>query len=235
MFQHNRLDSDLNFIQKVGIEDLSSKRLESLIKLGFITDIPSLYCLTREQLLNVDKIKDKLADKILANIESSKKANLITVLASLGISGGAYNKCEKIVLNGFDNIDKILSLTPAKLELIESFAEKSANEFVRSLNTKKIIIEKLKTYGFEFKHNLAKTIETQVSGLKFCVTGTLTMKRTELQKMIKANGGIVQSAVSKETDYLITNDTESSSSKFKKAKDFNIPIITEEQFFELIK
>lgn len=227
-------DEILNFIQKIGIEDLSTKRLEELIKAGFVVEVSSLYELTRDQLLSLDKVKDKLADKILKNINESKKANLIVVLASLGLSGGAYNKCEKIVNNGYNTIDKILNLTIEKLMLIESFAEKSATEFIESLHSKKELIGKLKSYGFSFDSVLAEKKETAITGLKFCITGTLTMKRTELQKIVKANGGIVQSSVSKETNFLITNDTESSSSKFKKALQLEIPIITEEKFFNLL-
>jgi DNA ligase (NAD+) len=76
--------------------------------------------------------------------------------------------------------------------------------------------------------------DTKISGKKFCITGTLTMKRSDLQKMIKANSGVAVSSVTKATDYLITNDTESSSSKFKKAQELKIPIINEETFLELI-
>lgn len=227
-------DGILNFIQKVGIEDLSSKRLEELIKQGLVTDIPSLYSLTREQLMTMDKVKEKLADKIVTNIENSKKANLIIFLSALGISGGAYNKCEKIVENGFNTIDKIMKMRVSELELIESFAEKSATDFVNSLQSKKDIVKKLVSYGFTLEHRSATVNASSIAGQKFCITGTLTMKRSELQKIVKENGGIVQSGVSKETNYLITNDKESSSSKFKKAVSLSIPIITEEKFFELL-
>lgn len=227
-------DEILNFIKKIGIDDLSSKRLEEMIKLGYVKDIPSLYEITRDQLMSMDKVKDKLADKLIGNIESSKKVDLVTFLSALGISGGAYNKCEKIVANGYTSLAKIMKMKPQDLEMIESFAEKSATEFVNSLQSKKEIIEKLKSYGFNPKAQLALVSEGEISGLKFCITGTLSMKRSELQKIVKQNGGIVQSGVSKETNYLITNDTESSSSKFKKAQQLNIPIISEEKFFKLL-
>src|SRR5690606_11794070 len=58
-------DEILNYIKKIGIDDLSSKRLEEMIRLGFITDIVSLYALTKEQLMSMDKVKDKLADKLI--------------------------------------------------------------------------------------------------------------------------------------------------------------------------
>ena len=228
-------DEILNFIQKIGIDDLSSKRLEELIRLELISDIPSLYQLKKESLLTVDKVKEKLADKLIENIEKSKKANLITFLSALGISGGAYNKCEKIVLNGFNTIESILALTSEDLVQIDSFAEKSATDFVNSLESKKEIVRKLITYGFELKSNLEINTDSKISGKKFCITGTLSMKRSDLQKMIKDNGGIVQSGVNKDTDFLLTNDTASSSSKFKKATELKISIINEEKFLNLIK
>jgi DNA ligase (NAD+) len=227
-------DEILNFIQKIGIDDLSSKRLEELINKGLVKNITSLYELTREDLMSIDKIKDKLADKLLLSIKKSKEADLITFLSSLGITGGAYNKCEKVVVSGFDTIDKVLNMKYSDLELIESFAEKSATDFVNSISRKKDSINKLREYGFKFHHKIVEKTDSNITGHKFCITGTLTLKRSELQKMVKANGGIVQSGVNKDTSYLITNDIESSSSKFKKAKELNIPIISETVFFELI-
>ncbi len=73
-----------------------------------------------------------------------------------------------------------------------------------------------------------------LEGKKFCITGTLSLKRSELQKIVKENGGIVQTGVNNETDFLITNDTESTSSKFKKAQSLNKPIINEDKFFKMI-
>ncbi len=160
--------------------------------------------------------------------------DLVTFMASLGISGGAFNKCEKIVNNGFNTIDKITQLTKEKLEDIEGFAEKSAEEFLASLETKKPLIESLLSKGLRIKKNAVKS-DTAISGKKFCITGALSMKRSELQKLIKKNGGISVSSVSCNTDYLITNDTESSSSKFKKAKQLEVPIISEESFLKLLE
>lgn len=227
-------DEILNFIKKIGIEDLSSKRLEEFIRLKLVRDIPSLYELTVEDLLGVDKVKDKLANKIIASIKKSLEADLVNFLASLGLSGGAYNKCEKVVLSGYDTIDKILKLKVQDLQEIDSFAETSAHSLVDSINAKRVMIEKLRSYGFKLESNIASPVEGEVSGMKFCITGTLSMKRSELEKLVKAHGGLVQNGVSKDTSYLLTNDTESSSSKFKKALALSTPIINEDQFFKLI-
>ena len=225
-------DTILNFIQKIGIEDLSSKRLEELIKAKLVTTIDDLYRLDKEDLMKLDKIKDKLATKLLSSIEKSKDTDLITFLSALGISGGAYNKCEKIVDAGVNTIEKVKELTVEQLINIESFAQKSASDFLLSLKSKDDLIDKLINEGFDF--SVKKKKDSSISGKKFCITGTLTMKRSDLQKMIKENSGIAVSSVSKDTDFLITNDTQSSSNKFKKAQELNIQIINEEKFLEML-
>jgi DNA ligase (NAD+) len=226
-------DGILNFIQKIGIDDLSGKRLEELIKNKLVSDIKDLYDLKVDDLLNLDKVKEKLATKVIDNINKTKNVDFITFLSALGISGGAYNKCEKVVDAGFDTVEKIKNITVEKLENVESFANKSATEFVNSLTSKFSLIDDLVDRGFQFSVKEKK--ESSIAGKKFCITGTLSMKRSELQKLIKENSGLAVSSVTKNTDYLITNDTESSSSKFKKAKELDIPILNEEKFLELIQ
>lgn len=227
------IDEILNFVRKIGIDDLSSKRIEEMIKAELITDIPSLYDIQVEDLLKLDKVKDKLANKLVTNIQNSLSVDLITFLSALGISGGAYNKCEKVVMGGFDTIDKILSMKADDLMQLEGFAQKSSDEFVKSINEKKTLINALLKKGFDFSA-VKSAASSSLDGLKFCITGTLSMKRSDLQKMIKQNGGQAVSSVSSNTNYLITNDTESSSSKFKKAKELSIPIINEDKFLEMI-
>ncbi len=224
----------LNFISKIGIDDLSSKRLEELIKVGLVHDIVDLYKLEKEELLKLDKVKDKLANKLIESIEKSKNVTLTTFLGSLGIQGGAFNKCEKVVLAGFNTLEKVKSLTVEQLMNIEGFAEKSATEFHRSLQEKIPLIEKLEKYGFEFKETSIKS-DTKISLKKICITGTLSRKRSDIEKAIRESGGIVVGSVSKNTDFLLTNEENSSSSKFKKATTLGISIITEEDLFNLIE
>lgn len=222
----------LNFIQKIGIEDLSSKRLDELIAAKLVKNIPDLYRLKKEDLLGLDKVQDILATKLIKTIEASKKVDLITFLSALGISGGAYNKCEKVVHNGFNTLDKIKKITPEKLMEIESFAEKSSLEFYKSLKEKFPLIDKLVDLGFKFEK--LKEVVTPISGKKICITGALSEKRSLVESKIREFGGIVVTSVSENTDYLLTNEKDSDSTKFVKAKKLKIPIISEAEFFKLI-
>lgn len=222
----------LNFIQKIGIEDLSGKRLEELINAKLVKTIPDIYRLKATDLMKIDKVKDKLSTKLIESIQKTKKVDLITFLSSLGIAGGAFNKCEKVVRAGFDTIGKIKKITLEQLMSIESFAEKSATEFLSSLKEKHKLIDELIDLGFEF--TTAETRETEVTGLKVCITGALSEKRAVIEDMIREGGGIVVNSVSKNTNILVTNETDPSSSKYKKALELKIRIITEAELLKLL-
>lgn len=223
----------LNFIQKIGIDDLSSKRLEEMIRRKLVSKIEDLYTLDIDKLIELDKVKEKLATKLLSSIEKSKGADLITFLSALGITGGAYNKCEKVVHGGFDSIEKLLSLTPEQLQGLEGFAEKSATTFVNSLQEKSQLISNLQKIGFTFEIT-EEEVGSSLAGLKICITGSLSRKRSEIEKDIKAAGGTPVGSVSKNTDILLTNETEAKSSKYKKALDLGITIKSEDEVMGMI-
>jgi DNA ligase (NAD+) len=223
-------ESILNYIQKIGIDDLSSKRLDELIRVGLVKTISDIYKIKKEELLELDKVKDKLATKLISSIEKSKEVDLVTFLSSLGISGGAYNKCEKVVLAGHDSLEKIRALTTEKLVDIEGFAEKSAEDFLTSLLEKINLIDELESLGFSFKEAVIQ--DGPFNKKKVCITGSLSRKRSEIEKDLREIGAIVVSSVSKNTHYLLTNDKTPSSSKFKKAIELEIPVISEEEFYK---
>tara|TARA_R110000868_G_scaffold100129_11_gene275497 strand:- start:3165 stop:5045 length:1881 start_codon:yes stop_codon:yes gene_type:complete len=223
----------LNYIKAVGIDDLSTKRLEEMLRVGLVKDIPDLYDLTIESLLTLDKTKDKLASKIYSEIQKSKETTLVKFLSALGLQGGAFNKCEKIVHAGFDSLDKIKKITQNQLEEIDGFAEKSAQDLHQSLQEKIPLIEKLQNKGFEFKS--IEITDNPIKGKKICITGSLSQKRSVIEEKIRSLGGVVTGSVGKTTDYLLTNDQTPQSSKFKKATELKIDVISEDQFFSLVK
>ena len=218
-------ESILNFVKKIGIDDLSTKRLDEMMRAGLVKNVVDLYKLKKKDFLTLDKVKEKLADKFVETIENSKNADISTFLSALGIAGGAYNKCDKVVQAGFNTIPKLKELTIERLMEVDSFAEKSATEFVNSFTKKIPMVDKLLKLGFEFKElNIS---ESKISGKKICITGSLTEKRSIIEAKIRTAGGSTVGSVSKNTDYLLTNDSDSGSSKAKKANDLGIPIISE--------
>lgn len=225
-------ESILNYFRKMGIDDISSRRLEEMLDKGLVKKIPDLYYLNVGDFYKLEKVKEKLANKLFENIQKSKKVDLVTFLSSLGISGGAQNKCEKIVHAGFNTIEKIKSLTLENLIDIESFAEKSAKDFLESLESKHQLIDELIEAGIEIEVNEKK--ESQLSGKKICITGPLSEKRSVIEDRIREYGGIVVNSVSAKTDYLVTNEEEATSSKHKKAIGLNLPIIKEKDLKDML-
>jgi len=225
----------LNYIHKAGIEDVSDKRLEELINKGLVETIPDLYRLDIEDFLILEKVKEKLATKMYENILKTKEQTLTQFISAIGVEGVSTAKAEKIIAQGYNSIDKILELTPEKMMAIEGFAEKSSTEIVGSLQRKEPLIRELLSVGVKLKTEDINTGEGPLAGMKFCITGELSSPRAEFEKLIKKNGGVMVSSVSKNTSYLITNETDGSSSKFVKAKSLGIPVITENKLLKMIE
>lgn len=220
-------ESILNFIQKIGIEDLSSKRLDEMMAKEIVRSVTDLFLIKQGDLLGLNKFKEKLEAKLLINIDNSKKSTLVTFLSALGIKGGAISKCERVVLAGYNNIEKILNLKLEDLTSIDGFAEKSSHDFLKSLQSKHKLIKSLLKVGFTFEELESVTSDGLLSGKKVAITGSLSEKRSIVEAKVKGAGGIIVTSVTKKTDILLTNQQTSSSSKFKKAVELGIEVISE--------
>lgn len=224
----------LNYIRKAGIDDVSDKRLEEMINKGLVERIPDLYRLTEENFLLLDKVKDKLAKKMFENIQKTKEQNLAQFISAIGVEGVSITKSEKIIAQGYNTLEKIQALTLDKMLQFEGFAEKSSTDILSSLGKKKELIAELLSVGVKVKADEISSGEGPLSGLKFCITGELSQPRPQIEKMIKQNGGVI-AGVSKNLNYLVTNEEESSSSKFVKAKSLGVAIINEDGLMKLLK
>jgi DNA ligase (NAD+) len=224
----------LNYIHKAGIDDVSDKRLDEMIAKGLVVGIPDLYRMKHEDFLLLDKVKDKLASKMFENIEKTKTQTLSQFISAIGVEGVSVAKSEKIIAQGYNTLEKIQSLTVEKMLEIEGFAEKSSRSILDSLAKKKDLIAELMSVGVKVKADEVVTGEGPLTGLKFCITGELSQPRPQVEKLIKMNGGVI-AGVSKNLNYLVTNEEESSSSKFVKAKSLGIPIINETKLLKLIE
>jgi DNA ligase (NAD+) len=218
-------ESILNFVQKIGIEELSEKRVFELLEKKMIKNEADLLRLTFDDFLKLEKVKEKLALNLVSGINKAKNVTLPVFLSSLGIQGGALNKCQRVVNAGYDTIEKILDLTADKLVEIDGFAEKSASEFYNGIQDKKKLIQELQSLGVVIFSEEKE--ETELSGKKICITGSLSEKRSVIEDRLRKAGAVVVASVSKNTDILMTNEVDSTSSKFLNAKKFGITIIDE--------
>ncbi|MEN6382199.1 MAG: NAD-dependent DNA ligase LigA [Rectinema sp.] len=231
---YHRLEKWLSVID---IKDIGSTLLKRLFEAKRVVRIPDLYSLTIDDLISFERIGRKSAQKILRNIRERNEVSLSQFLAGFDIEGIGLLMAEKLIEAGYDTLDKILAASPADFEKIAGFAEISAKTLYEGLRLVEEDMRKLVDSGYvRIRPPLPKTQRTAnpVSGNSFCFTGELrSMKRSEAEKLVREKGGIIKSSVTKDLDYLVTNDPSSGSEKNRKAKELSIKIIDEEQFLEM--
>ena len=222
----------LNWIKAVGIDDLSDKRLQIMMDMKLVASIPDLYRLTVEKLLTMPATKEKMAQKLFDNIQATKTMPLAMFLNGLGIEGAGQTTWEKL-LEVFSDLDAILGAKIEDLVAMDGFAQKSSEQIVGGLQRSKAMIKQLLAVGV--KPTLPQVVtDGPLSGMILVITGALSRPRKEVEDMIKAAGGRTGSSVSKTTSVLVTNETDSTSSKMVKAKSLGVKIWSEDKLYQSI-
>jgi DNA ligase (NAD+) len=225
-----QLQAILNWIVSAEIDYLSSKRVQEMLKLNLIKHMSDLYKLSVEDLLKLPLTKEKMATKLFKSIQKSKHLPLVNFLTGLGISGLGKTSWEAL-LEVFISLEAVLEAKPEDIEKVEGFAEKTANQIVSGMKSKRNDIKKLFAVGVKplpYKKK-ASTSSGSLSGKTFVITGTLSRPREDIQKSIEDAGGKVVSAVSNKVTAIITNEPSSNSSKAKKARELQIPFWSEDE------
>ncbi|MDP0489141.1 MAG: NAD-dependent DNA ligase LigA [Fusobacterium sp. JB020] len=229
------------FVSRDGMNIIGfgQKIVEKFIELGLIKDITDIYSLKdyRNKIESLEKMGKKSVDNIINSIEESKKRDYSKVLYSLGIPEiGKF--LANLLAQETLNIDVLMSMGKEELIKIDGVGEKVANsvyEFFRK-EENILIINKLKTIGINFSSENESKIEENIFENKtFLATGKLEhFSRNEIKEEVEKFGGKNLSGVSKKLDFLIVG--KAAGSKLKKAKEIpSIKIITEEEFFEMVK
>ena len=220
--------------EAMNIEGLRDQTCEQLHKELGIYEPSELYSLNKENLLKLDKFKEKKAQNILKSLEKSKKVNLNNFIYAIGITN-VGTKTAKDLSKYFGNLASIRNATMQELSSIRDIGEivaKSIVEFFADEFNNKMI-DDLLAIGIEIKET-KKVLGGVFDGKTFVLTGTLpTYSRQEATMLIEENGGNVSSSVSKNTSYVLAGD--SAGSKLDKAKNLGIKIINEQEFNEMIK
>lgn len=199
-----------------------------------ISEPSELYEITKEQLLGLEKFKDKKADNILKSLEKSKEVSLGNFIYALGIMGVGI-KTAKDIAKYFGSLDSIKKATAEELLMLRDVGEIIANNiiefFTDEFNSQ--MVDNLLKAGVNIKET-EKILGGVLEGKTFVLTGTLpTYSRQDAGELIEKNGGQTTSSVSKKTDYVLAG--ENAGSKLEKAKALGVKIITEEEFLNMIK
>lgn len=231
----------LKYQQVIDIRDLGETLITSLFNDKRLKSISDIYSLQVEDLVpyflneeSMEAAKQSLgAEKVYKSIQSHRKMKLAVLLAGFDIEDFGETTAQKLVDAGFNDLEKMLTAKEDQIASVYGFAETMAKTIVEGLAENAAELRLLVESG---------TVELEVegggilAGKSFCFTGELvTMKRADAEQLVKKNGGSIKSSVTKDLSYLVTNDTTSGSSKNVKAAKLGIPVITEEQFLELLK
>lgn len=235
----------LQWIRAVEIEHLSEKRLTQWMEAEVVQSIPDLYLLTKEQLLELPLIKEKMAEKLLANIAASKEPELASFLLGLGIRGIGRTGWRALVAHA-KSLEEVLALTVDEVTSLEGFAELTAKQVVEGLQNRLDLVKELQAVGVQPKpaHSTADEAADEaerggeprpLAGASLVLTGSLSRPRPAWVVDIEKAGGQVVGSVSKRTTAVVTDDPDSSSSKAKKARSLGVPFWSEEQLAQLLE
>lgn len=225
----------------MNIDGLSEATLEKFISKGWLKDYIDIYYLEehKDEIIGMDGFGEKSYYKLIKAIEKSKEnVSISNFIAALGIDNIGKTASKLIAEYYGYNIDMIftwnlyLYRNLLQIDGIGEVLARSFNDYIRNLDDS--VEELIDIMDFEIPQgNEGNNI---LEGKTFVVTGSVNhfKNRKELQAKIEELGGKNVGSVSKNTSYLLNNDKQSSSSKNKKAKELNIPIISEEEFVKMI-
>ncbi|MBB5063866.1 NAD-dependent DNA ligase LigA [Granulicella mallensis] len=199
-----------------------------------IRSIADLYSLTREQLLTLERVGEKTADALLAEIERSKKAPLARVLFGLGIRF-VGERTASLLAEHFGSLDDLMKASADDLEAVNEVGPRVAQAIVEFFAEEKNreLVEKLRTAGLTFTAE-KRVVGTTFAGLTFVLTGTLpTLTRDEAKQRIEDAGGKVSGSVSKKTSYVVAG--EDAGSKLEKAQQLGVAVLDEVGLLALIE
>ena len=214
------------------IDTLGEKNVVALVDAGLVEDLADIFRLKKSDVVALERFAEISASKLVDAIQAKKSPPLERFLYGLGIRHVGVQTAIDLT-NLFGSIAKLSQATIDQLESVDGVgavvAESILGWFADPDNEK--LLEKFKTLGVQpqFEKKTGKLV-----GKNFVVTGTLeTMSRDQAAEKIRAHGGTFQTAVAKDTTYLVTGG-KVGASKLKKAENYGIKIITEKELSELL-
>ena len=216
------------------IEGLGSSIVEALIEKGLIKSPADIYYLDLEDIKSLWKSGETAAKKLLVAIEESKQRDVSRLIYALGIRQvGA--KTGKVLASHFGSMDALMHASEEELTCVSDVGAITARFIASWFRQEQNIhlIERLRQAGLNFE-SLQEVTDARFSGLTFVLTGALTkFTRDEATQCIEHFGGKAAGSVSKKTSFVVVG--ENAGSKERKARELGIPILTEDQFLEMIK
>lgn len=221
----------------LNIDGLSEATLEKFLGRGYLHTFADLFHLEqyREEIVEMEGFGEKSYQNLADSIEKSRKTTLPRVIYGLGIANIGLANAKMICREYHDDLERMMQADVEELSLIDGIGEVIAGTFhdywqsEKNRENMKKLLEELEIEQIEVDES-ALTLK----GMVFVVTGSLVHfdSRSALKELIESKGGKVTGSVTGKTTCLINNDSASGSSKNKKAKELEVPIVTEEEFMK---
>lgn len=216
------------------IEGFGSAIVDALIEKGYLKSPADIYYLTLDELKSLWQKGDTAANNLLTAIENSKQQDVSRLIYGFGIRQvGA--KTARVLAAAFGNLENLMAADVEALTQVEDIGEITAQSIVSwfSQPQSEHLIRRLKEAGVNME-SLRKITDTRFAGKTFVLTGALTkFTREEASQKIELLGGKVSGSVSKKTSFVVVG--ENAGSKERKARELGIPLLTEDEFLEMIQ
>ncbi|HYE60008.1 MAG TPA: NAD-dependent DNA ligase LigA [Candidatus Kapabacteria bacterium] len=230
------LERIIHFVSKraFDIDGLGEKIVEQLLNEGLIKNVADIFTLKQGDLEGLERFAEKSAANLIASIEAAKKVTLPRFIYGLGIRHVGEETAVRLA-EQFGSIDALMAASEEELLLVEDVGPRVAESiasFFREKENERLVRDLLKN-GVQIEV-VAKKASGILTGKTFVLTGTLSsMERDVAKERIRSLGGDVSSAVSKKTDYVVVG--ENPGSKYEKAKELGVTVLTEEAFLKMIQ
>lgn len=217
----------------MNIDGLGEAIVEQLVQADLVHTVADLYTLDLQELTALERFGTKSAQNLLDNIEKSKNNELDRLIFALGIRG-IGQRAATLLCQKYGSMDSIIAAEADDIAAIDGFGEILAQSVYTAMREphRIALINRLKQLGLNMNYSGQK-VSDKLAGLTFVLTGTLpTLKRDEAKEMIEKRGGKCSGSVSKKTSYVVAG--EEAGSKLNKANELGVPVLTEEQFLQMI-
>jgi len=218
----------------MNIDGLGDALADQLVDKRLVRDVAGLYNLTHEQLANLERMGDKSAQNLIAEIENSKKIELARVIYAIGIRF-VGERTAQFLADHFGSLEKLAQASEEELCEVEEVGPRIARSIRDYFSEKRNrdVLEKLRKAGVQFEQKRAHKAEGKLTGKQFVLTGTLpNYSRDDAKRMIEEAGGRVTGSVSKKTDYVVVGADPGS--KLEKARSLGVKTIDEAELLKLL-
>src|SRR5579884_715794 len=229
-------ESILHFAARgvMDIDGLGEALVTQLVDQGLVRNIADLYQLKAAQLMELERMGKKSAEKLIANIDASRAQPLPRTLIGLGIPF-VGERTAQFLAETFGDLDRIAAASEDELQRAEEVGPKVAQSIRRFFHEKRNrdLIERLRAEGLPFTYEAPRREGGALAGLTFVLTGTLpSLSREEAKARIESAGGKVAGSVSRKTDYVVAG--EEAGSKLAKARDLGVRVIGEAELLKML-